>query len=59
MEADKDSRAFIEGSSPKTSSPMGALIIDSSIAIPGWVTVSERKSIIDGEDKPKLAFFLC
>src|SRR6218665_1152166 len=36
----------MEGSSPKTSSPTGALIIASSMAGVGFVTVSDLKSMI-------------
>src|SRR5579871_2196390 len=40
-----DSKALIEGSSPKTSSPTRAVNIASSMAGVGRVTVSERRSM--------------
>jgi hypothetical protein len=45
MEEARVSSSFIEGSSPKTSSPTLAFIIACSMAGVGWVTVSDLKSM--------------
>ena len=44
--AARSSRALTVGSSPKTSSPSSAAAMARRIAGVGWVTVSERRSIL-------------
>ena len=53
--AQRASRAFTLGSSPKTSSPKGAAIMAARIASVGIVTVSERRSTIWSMDSPGFA----